>query len=90
MSGPDRDHDSGADELARTATPLDRDLAALVPAAPSGGLRGAGGDLPSELMARLQEAVEQAKVVQIYPTQWRSLAHQCRCGWHGLTLDSAR
>jgi len=37
VSGPDRDHFPAADELA--ATPFERDLAALEPAAPSGGLR---------------------------------------------------
>lgn len=37
MNSPDRDPGLGADELA--ATPLERDLAALLPAAPSVGLR---------------------------------------------------
>ena len=39
MSGPDRDCFPRADELARAATPLERELAALEPAPPSPGLR---------------------------------------------------
>ena len=71
MSGPDRDHDSGADELARTATPFEQDLAALEPAAPSGGLRER---IAAELAAAPATPTRRARGADLKPTRGQAIS----------------